>query len=247
MQNKAQLKLKITIARSTVMMFAFLTAFNVWLTLRASEWTLPFSSVISSYSVALTKVMADLEGASTSFIYAAVAVSAVIVALLVYVYFSSKNRPLRLRCVLYFVIIDTISIIFILLNSGTSVSYLIELPMHALMIFYLYRGITSAEKLDLQERGEEGGGSGDSYDEECDKVFEISAEHEGHCVESALYGGELVLAIDGTVYDRAGFEAKYDYELTAECDGHSYSVYYDDTEQIISLFADGEQICSKSV
>ena len=248
MQEKAQLKLRITIARSTALMFALVTVFNAWLTMRASDWTLPFSSVISSYTIAVCKGTVDLENAPRAYIYIAIAITAIIVLFLGFAYFKSKNNAKWLRGVLLFAAVDTAAIIFILVSSGTVISYIIEIPMHLLLMYYLYKGISAADKLDrLETIGDVEEYRGEEYDKECDKVFEIGAGHDGNTVQSALYNGEIVLAVNGAVLDRADFEPKYDYELSAQAGGHTYTMYYSDDEQIITLYADGEQFYSKSV
>jgi|GEM_PF-5275814 len=247
MKEQAQLKLKVTIARSTVIMFAFLTACNIWLTLRASNWTLPFSSVISSYSVAVCKGMVDLEGAPKSYIYVAAAFSVLILAFLVFSYFKSANSIKWLKYVLLFVLIDTAAIVFILISSGTAVFYLIEIPMHLLLSYYLFKGIKSAEKLDSSGGGARDDGEIGYYDDECDKIFEVVSEYEDRVVKCALYGGDIVLAVDGVICDSAAFEAKYDYQLEGEYEGVAFSVYYDDDEQLITLFAEGEAFYSESI
>ena len=268
MQNKVQLKLRVTIARSTVLMFAIITVLNVFLTMRASDWTLPFSSVISGYSVALCKGLVDLEGAPAYYLYLAVAISALIAAALVFCYFRSKNDAKWLKYVLYFVIVDFTAAVFVMVSDGASATFAIEAIMHALMAYYLIKGIKSAEMLDTytetgadyEEDNEEYDEDGyedeeedeykeehKEYDYDCDKIFEAFAEHNGHEIAAALYGGELVLAIDGFIYDSAEFEAKYDYELSAGYDEHGYSIYYYDEEQLVSFYADGELIGSKSI
>lgn len=247
MKEQAQLKLKVTIARSTIIMFAFLTACNIWLTLRASSWTLPFSSVISSYSVAVCKGMVDLDGAPKSYIYVAAVLSVIILAFLVFSYFKSRNDFKWIKYVLFFVLVDTAAIIFILISYGTAVFYLIEIPMHLLLSYYLFKGIKSAEKLDSSGDAAQNDGETVYYDDECDKIFEIGSEYEDRIVKCALYGGDIVLAVDGVICDSAAFEAKYDYQLEGDYEGVEFSVYYDDDEQMITLFADGEAFYSESV
>ena len=267
MNTRGANKLKILIARSNIAFLILMTAFNIWLILRASSWNLPYSSEICSYTVAMCKSMTDLEGAGKSIIYFGVALSAVILAFLAVCYFKSKKDKKWLNAALYFIIVDTVAVVYLLIDSvffksNFSAAFLIDFIMHALMIYYVARGARAGNAGDEEADADDGDGNEyadelysdeepdeavEEYDENAKKVFELITEHNGHILAGALYGGDLVFAIDGYIVDSEPFEPKYDYRLEAECGGIGYTLFYDDYDQLLAFYADEDIIDSRSV
>lgn len=131
-------------ARANLLLVAICTSLNVLLSF-FSDWYLLFSANIP-YLVTVFGNLLATETAAPVFLYAAIALSACLVAPYFLGYFlSEKHCGWMLACLVYFVL-DTVAMLLILVLFGDHGNALLDAVFHAWVLFELFLGLRCDKK-----------------------------------------------------------------------------------------------------
>ena len=236
---REQLQLKYKSARSNLLLTIILTVVNVVMLIAGSESMLLFSISVPFYAVVFGYFMEGSAMLATGCVIAAVMLA---VYLLCWIF--SKKRTGWLVAALVLFILDTIVMGLIYLLSG-EMSGIMDILIHALVLYYLIAGISSANKLKKMPPEEpvvintwEDGENREVAVEPNSTPLRRAEEDVKHRVLlEATYGGRQIvyrrvkrvneLVISGYVYDEYEALMEISHCLSARIDGHLIEMGYD--------------------
>ena len=166
---------------------------------------------------------------------------------------------------LVFGAVDTLSLLFAIVSDGSAALYLIDLIMHALMLFYTVRGVTAYSKLQSLAPAEEvilSESSCESFPEEPtgepdgkinssdigslynnDGKQIAAARYKDLNVIAARRAESVVIVVNGFIRAECDFETGGAVSLSADTGGVKLLMYYsEENETKCVLTADGEII-----
>ncbi len=249
---REQLEVKYKSARSNLLLTIILTVVNVVMLIAGSENMLLFSISVPFYAVVFGYFM---EG--TAMLITGCVIAAIMLAVYLLCWIFSKKRTGWLVAALVLFVIDTIVMGLMYLGLG-EVSGIMDVLIHAWVLYYLIMGVVSASKLKKmppeektvtpveQTEGELAPNSTPLRRAEEDVKHRVLLE--------ATYGGRQIvyrrvkrvneLVISGYVYDEYEALAEHAHCLTARIDGHTIEMGFDGIGS--SYFrVDGQQLAKK--
>ncbi len=137
-------------ARTQLLFAVIFTAVNVGTLLLNANFYFLFSLTVPYYLVVFGAVFTQQTALNAFLIIGAIA-AVVIFAVYVILYILSKRKPGAMTAALVLFIIDSLAVIGILIieimNPSNGISSLFDAAIHALILFWLIRGVSAAKKL----------------------------------------------------------------------------------------------------
>jgi hypothetical protein len=136
------------LARSELLLALILTAVNVGTLLLNVNFYFLFSLAVPYYGIVLGMVFTQ-ELAMNGFLIAGIVFAVLIFAVYVLLYILSKKKAGCLTALLVLFAIDTVAVIgvIIIASSEGGLSGVFDVVFHALVLYYLIRGVIAAKKL----------------------------------------------------------------------------------------------------
>lgn len=253
---REQLEQKYKAARSNLLLTIILTVVNVVLLIAGSESMLLFSISVPFYAVVFGYFM---EG--TTMLITGIVIAAIMLTVYLLCWIFSKKRTGWLVAAMVLFIIDTAVMALMYLFAG-EMSGIMDVLIHAWVLYYLISGVSSASKLKKMPPEEpvmvpvvENVEAPQMSVEQNSTPLRRAEEDVKHRVLlEATYGGRQIvyrrvkkvneLVISGYVYDEYEALAEHAHCLTAQIDGHVIEMGYDGISS--SYFrVDGQQLAKK--
>ena len=145
---KALLLSKYRIARSEVLLVLIFTVINVALLILKTNYYFLFSLTVPYYGVVFGSVVAQEYGIG-GFLVAGIVFALIMIAVYFVLYFLSKKRSGCMTAILVLFSIDTLALLGVLMIeiSSGGFSSLFDIAVHALVLYYLIRGVSAASQL----------------------------------------------------------------------------------------------------
>lgn len=236
-------------ARTELLLVIILTVVNIVLFFAGSDSMMLFSASVPFYAV----VFASMFGIQELLIAGCI-LAGIIIVLYFLCWLLSKNRPGWLVAAVVLFAIDTVCMLGLYILAE-EVSAVMDMLIHALVLYYLIAGLSSHRKLKKLPQpepipaGEEPALPDYSTpirraDEEGKCRVLLESEYGGHrvCYRRVKRVNELV--IDGQVYDEYEALMEQAHILTARIAGHTYEVGYNEQSRVF-FKVDGQQIVQK--
>ncbi len=253
---REQLQQKYKSARGNLLLIIILTVINVIMLLAGSESMLLFSISVPFYAVVFGYFM---EG--TAMLITGCVIAAVMLTVYLLCWIFSKKRTGWMITALVLFIVDTVVMALMYLGAG-EMSGIMDVLIHALVLYYLISGVSSASKLKKMPPEEPVVAS----EVEVEGAEEVAIEPNSTPLRRAdenvkhrillegTYGGRQIvyrrvkrvneLVISGYVYDEYEALAEFAHCLTARIDGHTIEMGFDGVS--CSYFrVDGQQLAKK--
>lgn len=252
---REQLEQKYKSARMNLLLIIILTVVNVVLLLVGSDTMLLFSISVPYYAVVMGYFMGDQVMLITGCVIAAIMLA---VYLLCWIF--SKKRAGWMIAALVLFIIDTLVMGLMYLSAG-EVSGIMDVLIHAWVLYYLIVGVITASKLKKLPAEEPAAvqvaGEAEAEGEPVSNSTPLRRADEDvkhRVLLEATYGGRQIvyrrvkrvneLVISGYVYDEYEALAEMAHCLTARIDGHTIEMGFDGVSS--SYFrVDGQQLAKK--
>lgn len=253
---REMLEQKYKSARMNLLLTIILTVVNVVMLLTGSENMLLFSISVPFYAVVFGYVM---EG--TTMLVTGIVIAAVMLTVYLLCWVFSKKHAGWLIAALVLFIIDTVVMGLMYLGLGEA-SGIMDILIHAWVLYYLIYGVSSASKLKkmppeepaamLEVEGE--GTQGVTVEQNSTPLRRAEEDVKHRVLLEATYGGRQIvyrrvkrvneLVISGYVYDEYEALAELAHCLTAQIDGHTIEMGFDGVSS--SYFrVDGQQLAKK--
>ncbi len=264
MEERRDLKIKISRARANLMFFTLLTLFNAVTLILGEVYYIPYQSSAVLFTLANT-----MYTGSAFVINAGRVIAVAICGMYLAFYFLSKKSSRWLLGAGVAVAVDCLFLLMMVLMSGIT-EFFLDLIMHGLLVFYLIVGIKAfvdferlpaydgademvqndndfaeegSEDYDLEEYGAEEG-----EDESVQDPDEPLGKYDGHAeplLKGSYEGLEIFavcerniaeLVINGYVCDRMNVKRLKEYKLRAIVNGVDVTFEYTDVYGRISMF-----------
>ena len=179
--RKTDLKIRINRGRYNLIFIVLVSVINIFMITSGSSTTLPYSSAISNYSVALG-IAESLKSGSDSLRILGLIVACAVLLIIMVCYILSKSKPLYLVISLSVIFADTLVLAIITGANGTLGSSLVilDLVIHALAIFYIISGIKAAKELKSLPKDDESTNTANVQPEQ--PVYEDGANEESEYI-----------------------------------------------------------------
>lgn len=247
--SRAYLQKQYNSARSNLLLMIILTLVNILLFAAGSESMMLFSATIPYYAVGIGAVRESRVLLLVGIIFAAVTL---VLYLLCWI-FSKKRYGWMIPALIFF-IIDTV-VLGLLMLLVQELSGILDVLIHAWVLYYLIIGVRSGSKLSHLPAEET------AFAEPCQpesaapavnsaplrtaepddtaRAF-LEGDYVGHhiCYRKVRRTNELV--VDGHVYDQVEMLLESVHSLNAVIDGHAISAGYDGACSFLTI--DGQQV-----
>ena len=247
MTPRQLLEQKFKSARSNLLIVIILTVVNIALLIGGSETFMLFSASIPYYAVGLPAIWGEYE----LFLVGCV-LAAIILALYLVCWLLSKKRPGWLVVALVMFIVDTLALIGLYVLIG-EMSGIMDLLIHAYVVYSICVGISSAKKLktmpeDVVEEVSESVGENTAPlyradDEAKNRVF-LEHVHGTYRIVYRRVKHTNELVINGYVYDTYEAKLEFPHVLQAVIDGHQFEVGYASNSRMY-MMVDGQKVADK--
>lgn len=253
---REMLEQKYKSARMNLLLAIILTVVNVVLLIAGSDMMLLFSISVPFYAVVMGYFMEGSAMLVTGCVIAAIMLAAYLLCWI----FSKKHTGWLVAALVLFVI-DTIVMGLMYLLAG-EMSGIMDVVIHALVLYYLIIGIVSANKLKKmppekvptmeeifanyqnQEQEQQNSTPLRRADEEVKCRVLLEGEYGGRKIVYRRVKRVNELVISGYVYDEYEALAEMAHCLTARIDGHTIEMGFDGVS--CSYFrVDGQQLAKK--
>ena len=243
-------------SRANLLLIIILTVVNVVMLLVGSETMLLFSISVPYYAVVFGYVMENTTMLTTGCVIAAIML---VVYLLCWIF--SKKRTGWMIAALVLFIIDTVVMGLMYLGLGEA-SGIMDVLIHAWVLYYLIVGVISASKLKKMPREETVAAAEVTGEDPEDASMNPNSTPLRRAEEDVkhrvlletTYGGRQIvyrrvkrvneLVISGYVYDQYEAVMETAHCLTARIDGHTIEMGFDGASS--SYFrVDGQQLAKK--
>lgn len=234
--------------RNNLLLAILLTIVNIALFLGGSEMMLLFSISVPYYAVIFGAILGGEDMVVTGCVIAAVMLAVYFVCWLL-----SKKRTGWLIAALVLMIVDTIALIaFYLLAS--EISGILDFVFHAMIIYYLIVGVSSAKKLKELPPEEPVAVDTEAPSANSTPIRRADEDEKHRVLLETTYGVYHVvyrrvksvnqLVINGYIYDELKMMMESAHALSAHLDGHEFVVGYDDRGYSYFL-VDGNEVAKK--
>lgn len=138
-------------ARSNLMLMLALTALNIVLLIVEADYMLLFSATIP-YVASIYAMIYGMVPGGESYMYAAISVAAVCLVLYLICWLLSKKNVTWMIVAFVLFILDTVYMAYFYI-SASDASGILDVLIHALVLYYLFVGVKSG--LELKKQPEE--------------------------------------------------------------------------------------------
>ncbi|MBQ9847949.1 MAG: hypothetical protein IJO64_02705 [Clostridia bacterium] len=148
MDELKSLELKINRARYNLMFMLILSLVNIYFVISSGKIFVPFSSSISVYATLFGATLKNETSASMPFVLGIVIAGIALGAFLI-CYFKSKTSPFFMFLAFTLLAADFIVLLFISFVNGSFTQWfnILDIILHALVLFYLFGGIKAHSKM----------------------------------------------------------------------------------------------------
>lgn len=231
--------------RSNLLLAIILTVVNIVLLFTGSETMLLFSISVPYYAVIFGVIFEE---------QAMIIIAAVILAVYFLCWLLSKKRVGWLIAALVLIILDTLALIgFYVLAE--EISGILDLVFHAMIIYYLAVGISSAKKLKNLPPEESVALDPEVPVANSVPLRRIEEDEKCRILLESTYGTYRVvyrrvkktnqLVINDYIYDEITFGIEPDHSLSARIDGQEFTVGYRAQGSTSYFLVDGKEIAKK--